>query len=176
LPDATVARGVELSVRAPLSESVHASASLVWSNVIDEFRDADMVRSWDQPLAFTTGLSWTGARTNVSVLAGWHSGWPRTPIVLQTDSNSQVSMLEVGGRSSARWSDYWTIDLRASWHRPLAIGDFAMFIELTNSTSQLNKCCTLINSTKASGQPFLEINNWLPRLINLGFAVRWTDP
>ena len=31
----------------------------------------------------TAGLAWKNSRASVSVLGGWHRGWPSTPVVTE---------------------------------------------------------------------------------------------
>ncbi len=169
-PEATEARGLELRTEVALSERFRASATATWSQVTDEFRGGDIPRSWDQPLALTGGLTWTGNRANLSVLAGWHRGWPRTPIAVAPATSS----LSVGARNSLRWNDFWTIDLRAGWIHRRASGDLSTFIEVTNAGNRANDCCTVLEPpVSADDLPLLETNTWLPVVVNLGITYRW---
>jgi hypothetical protein len=168
-PFTSEARGVELSLHQPLSENLDASGTLAWSGVSDDLAGAEQVRSWNQPLALTAGLSWNGERGNVSVLGGWHQGWPRTPVV----SGGQDASLIVGSRNSQVWNDYWTLDLRASWRQRFTAGELAYFVEVTNSTDHHNDCCTSMETPVEGSAPELEVTDWLPLLVNVGITFRW---
>jgi TonB dependent receptor/TonB-dependent Receptor Plug Domain len=168
-PLKTEAAGMELSVHKVLSDSLDASGTLAWSNVADEFPNSEQVRSWNQPLAMTAGISWNSARANISALAGWHQGWPRTPVATVA---GPTPALVLGIRNSENWNDYWTLDLRAGWRQLFAAGELSYFVEVTNSTNHENDCCTRMESP-VGGVPELEVTDWLPLLVNLGFTFRW---
>ena len=63
----------------------------------------------------TAGLAWQGSRSNVSALGGWHRGWPRTPLIFAEAPLTYVdNPIAIGERNSARWGDFYTLDLRGS--------------------------------------------------------------
>jgi len=164
-PRRSEATGLELNLRHELSDELSAWSTLSWSRVADDMPQGDVLRSWDQPLALTAGATWQHSRLSLSALAGWHRGWPRNPFEL-TDE------LVLGPRNSERWSDFYTLDLRASYSWPLAGGEFALVLEATNATNRGNDCCAIIESS-ASGDYFQsETDHWLPAIVNLGFTFR----
>src|SRR5689334_7877836 len=58
-PSVSEARGMEVSVRRPFTDHLTGWGTLAWSRVADDFSDsADVLRSWDQPVALSTGLAW----------------------------------------------------------------------------------------------------------------------
>jgi hypothetical protein len=124
----------------------------------------DVLRSWDQPVSINAGLAWKGSNASVSALAGWHTGWPRTPFDLEP--------LQLHGRNTREWSDYFTLDLRGSWTWVFESGDLSAVVDLTNVTDRRNECCVEleIQDTSALGA---EVDSWLPTLINIGFTYRW---
>jgi outer membrane receptor protein involved in Fe transport len=157
------ASGLELSVRAPVAERLTAWGTLAWARVADEFgADGDVLRSWDQPLSLTAGLGWKGTRASISMLGGWHRGWPRTRLAL--------APLQLGKPNSTRWSDFHSLDLRASWNWPLRDGDLSAVLDVTNATDHDNVCCLLLQM-----DPDLtaRTEHWLPAVINIGFTWRW---
>lgn len=164
--------GVELSARRALSSSLETWASYAWTRVADEFASADVPRSWDQPHALTAGLVWSGERTGASAMASWHRGWPRTPFDAVPATPTAPVRVMVGSRNSARWGNYFTLDLRATWSIPLARGDLTSWTEVTNSSNRQNDCCVGLGSA-ASGMPVTESSAWLPRIFNAGITWRF---
>jgi outer membrane receptor protein involved in Fe transport len=163
-PHASEATGLEFSARKPVSDALTAWGTFAWSRVADDFAQGDVLRSWDQPLSLNLGLAWKGSRASLSALAGWHRGWPRTPLGEEP--------LALGPRNSERWSDFYTLDLRGSWTWSFASGDFSTVLDVTNATNRRNQCCEVLE--EASDSTFSsEIDDWLPTLINLGFTYRW---
>jgi outer membrane receptor protein involved in Fe transport len=166
-PSASEASGFELSARRPLSERWLTWGTLTWARVADDFLDSqDVLRSWDQPVSLSAGLAWKDSRASVSVLAGWHSGWPRTPV--------SFTPLSLGERNTGRWPDYFSLDLRGSWDWYWASGNLSLVLDLTNITNRKNPCCA--NLAQSVGQGLgLETDGWLPALVNLGVTYRWGD-
>jgi outer membrane receptor protein involved in Fe transport len=166
VPHASEATGLELSVRKPISDALTGWGTLTWSRVADDFRGGgDVLRSWDQPVSLNAGLAWKGSSASISALAGWHRGWPRTPLVL--------TPLALEQRNSDRWSDYYTLDLRGSWTWTFASGDFSVVLDLTNSTNRRNECCVVLEMEENPPQLEAEVDSWLPAIINIGFTYRW---
>lgn len=169
VPKESEASGLEVNLRAPLTDRLSAWSALSWSRVADELDGDDVVRSWDQPLAWSGGVAWRTPRGSVSMLAGWHRGWPRTPIRLNPDDGS----ISVGARNSRRWADFMSLDLRGSWTWPMARGELGVTLDITNATNRGNPCCTAFEVSSMSQFPTTEVDDWLPLLANLGFAFRW---
>jgi outer membrane receptor protein involved in Fe transport len=164
-PHGSEASGLELSVRQPFTDSLTAWGTLAWSRVADAFPPRDVLRSWDQPVSVNAGLAWKGSNASVSGLAGWHAGWPRTPLAM--------SPLTLGARNSERWADYITLDLRGSWTWIYDSGDLTAVLDLTNATNRHNECCLVLEADESAPQLATEISDWLPSIINLGFTYRW---
>jgi hypothetical protein len=172
-PTAAETAGVELSVRRNFGHGIEASAAYSRSHTTDELNGHDVPRSWDQPNAVNMDLSWVRSNFSASVLVGWHSGWPRTPVTVVQATPPLPAYLVVGARNSARWGDYWTADLRVSRSVPIAIGELALWIDATNITDKFNPCCTKLGVESPSNTPILSTNAWLPRIINAGFTWRF---
>jgi outer membrane receptor protein involved in Fe transport len=164
-PRSSEASGFELSVRKPFTDSFTGWGTLTWSRVADDFPPRDILRSWDQPLSVNAGLAWKGPRASVSVLTGWHAGWPRTPVVFEP--------MQLFPRNSRRWSDYLTLDLRGSWTWEFASGDLSAVLDLTNATNRRNECCAVLEVEGVPPILAAEREDWLPAIINIGFTYRW---
>lgn len=165
-PHQSEASGLELSFKRPFGERFTGWGTLTWARVADDFSGgSDVLRSWDQPLSMNVGLSWTNSRATLSALGSWHRGWPFTPIGLDP--------LETGSRNTARWGDYYSLDLRGSWTWELARSDFSITLDVTNSTSRDNDCCLVLQRDQTTSGFTSDIEHWLPTIVNLGFTYRW---
>ena len=146
-PDESEAAGLELSARREFSDSLTAWGTLSWARVADVIAGADVLRSWDQSLALTAGASWQRSRFNLSALGAWHRGWPRTPLSFAAAPLTNVdNPIAIGERNSARWGDFYTLDLRGSYAWPLRYGDFSIVLEVTNATNRGNECCAVLEA------------------------------
>jgi len=164
-PHESEASGLELSFHKPFSDSLTGWGTLSWARVADDFPQGDVLRSWDQPLSVNAGLAWKGSNASVSALAGWHAGWPRTPV--------EFSPLQIDTRNSRRWGDFITLDLRGSWTWTYASGDLTAVVDLTNSTNRRNECCLRLEMDESAPVMTSEVDTWLPTIINIGFTYRW---
>lgn len=172
VPENSEASGVELSVHRPLTEQLQGWASLTAARVADEFAGTDGLRSWDQPLALNAGVAWSGAHANVSLMAGWHTGWPRTAIA--RFSANGAATLALNARNADRWNNYLSLDMKASWTYPTLVGELTTFLEITNTANRRNDCCTvLLPAAAGTTTPQLETATWLPLVLNLGITFRW---
>jgi outer membrane receptor protein involved in Fe transport len=165
-PNHSEANGLELRARVPIAGQFTGWGTLAWAWVADDFSDSgDVRRSWDQPLSLTAGLSWKDSRASLSLLGGWHRGWPRTPLAMEP--------LQPGPRNSARWGDFYSLDLRGSWTWQLANGDFAVVLDVTNAANRDNECCVVLGASGGNAALAAEVDHWLPTIVNLGFTYRW---
>jgi hypothetical protein len=174
-PTASEASGLEVSGRLPLFERASGWGSVSWSRVADDFQEHDAVRSWDQPVALSAGFAWEGSSLSLSVLGGWHRGWPSTPLVLTQPSGTSPGSIALGARNSDRWANYFTLDVRGAWIWRFARGDLQATLELTNATDRQNPCCTSLEESSAGNSLTAETEDWLPTIVNLGFAFRWRN-
>jgi outer membrane receptor protein involved in Fe transport len=163
-PRASEAVGLEVSARKSVSDAFTAWGTFAWSRVADHLGSGDVLRSWDQPLSINAGLAWKGSNAQLSVLGGWHRGWPRTPM--------EVSPLVLAPRNSGRWGDFYSLDLRGSWTWSFASGDVSVVLDVTNSTNHGNECCATLQRAPDAALT-AEVDDWLPTLVNLGFTYRW---
>ncbi len=93
------------------------------------------------------------------VLASWlatHAADARSPDARATQHGSLAGLL--------------LLDLRGSWTWPLRGGDLSAVLDLTNATDRDNQCCEVL---RAEPQFAVEVDSWLPTLVNLGFTYRW---
>jgi outer membrane receptor protein involved in Fe transport len=175
-PRASEADGLELNLRHAISAQLSTSGTLSWARVADDMGPSDVLRSWDQPLAMTVGVAWQLTRLSLSGFAGWHRGWPRTPVAIDAPSDDSPGELLLGARNSERWGSFFSLDLRGSFTWQLATGDFSTVVEVTNATDRRNECCTALAT--ADDGVFLESDtrHWLPFILNIGFSYRWRGP
>ncbi len=167
-PRAAEASGLEIRARLPLGGGFTSWGTLAWSRVADDFGgEADVYRSWDQPLSLTAGLSWRRSRWMFSALGAWHRGWPRTPV--------DFAPVRTSSRNTSRWGDFYSLDLRGSWTREVSRGEFSVVLDVTNSTNSRNECCLLLDAAPDSSIGGT-VDHWLPFLFNLGFTYRWQSP
>ncbi|HET9861919.1 MAG TPA: TonB-dependent receptor, partial [Steroidobacteraceae bacterium] len=178
-PSQSEASGLELNFRREFTDRLTGWGTASWSRVADDIRAAgnshDVLRSWDQSLALAAGLGWQGARLNLSAFGAWHRGWPRTALRFAAPLAADADMpLVLGGRNRARWGDFYTLDLRASYLWPTAHGELSTVLELTNVTNRANECCAVLES---AGDGYLQADteHWLPAIVNLGFTYRWRN-
>ena len=162
-PQSAEMRGVEVSVT---SEKVDTKRwlSVSWSDAVDSENGLRVPRSWDQTWAITAGMDWIRGLWRLGAIAGAHRGWPTT----------RVDETGLGGRNRDRLSTYATLDLRAEYRRPLAIGSIALTFELINALNRQNICCSeLIAIDDGSGNTTFETRrrDWLPILPSIG--VLW---
>jgi hypothetical protein len=171
-PMASEAAGAELTVRRSLPRSFEVWGGFSASRVADDFASMkDVRRSWDQPRAMTLGVGWNNLGWSASAVFGWHRGWPRTDV---RTSLLQPGALIIGRRNADRWGDYFSADLSASHTGAFAGGELSTWLELTNATNRRNACCAHLLAPDAGSTTLgAEPNNWLPRMVNVGFTWRF---
>jgi outer membrane receptor protein involved in Fe transport len=174
-PEESEAAGLELNARHEFPGRLATWGTLSWARVADADAGADTLRSWDQSLALTAGISWQGSRLNLSALAGWHRGWPRTPLGFATAPPvAGEAAIVLGNRNDDRWNDFYTLDLRGSYLWQLERGDFSVVLEVTNVTDRRNECCAVLHAA-GDGTFSAATDHWLPIVANLGFSYRWRN-
>jgi hypothetical protein len=133
-------------------------------------------RSWDQPLALNVGLAWQDSRLAMSALAGWHRGWPRSPVELVAPSGADPGEILIGARNSERWQDFYSLDLRGSYTWAMTRGDLVLVLEATNVTDRQNECCLQLHADESANFFSTDVDHWLPVVVNLGVSWRWRGP
>jgi hypothetical protein len=175
-PTSAEAEGVEFSAQRPFGRHFDGWGSYSRSSVTDDVNGQPIPRSWDQKQAASLGLAWSLARTSASVLLGWHSGWPQTPLSIIPGTASVPEYLAVGTRNSARWGAYLSADLRLSRSAPLRYGELALWLDATNITNRPNHCCVDLNSSSGENALAITDNTWARRAVNVGFTWRLRRP
>ena len=162
-PLAAEIRGVEISA---VSEGHDFDwwVGLAWSEAFDRIGGGREPRSWDQTWAVTGGADWVRGNWRFGANAGTHRGWPTTRV--EDDA--------LGPRNGDRFDVRATLDLRAEYRRPLAIGSLAVTFEVSNAVNLGNTCCQRLIALDdgAGGTTFTtEESDWLPVIPSIG--VLW---
>lgn len=168
-PTSARADGVEVLYSVHESSPWNGWLSYAWSRVTDREAGRDVRRSWDQTQTWNAGLGWHQGPWQAVLAAQYHTGWPVTPIAL--DSAGAVI---VGPRNTERYADYASVDMRLSRDWSLARGTITAHAELTNAFDRDNPCCTdLEYVVEPDGSPRLEreLRHWLPLVPSVG--VLW---
>ncbi len=167
------ATGIEFSARTEINPRYSAWVTYTLSQTNDDFVGLDTPRSWDQRHAANFGVAWTQARTSASILVGWHSGWPRSPLTLVPAAPASTAYLMLGPRNSARWGSYFSADLRVARSVPLKYGELTLWLDATNVSNRANECCVDLGpANSVTGMVVPETSHWLPRVIDAGFSWR----
>jgi outer membrane cobalamin receptor len=170
-PDDAFTRGIEAMLRQRGAGPVDWWLSYAWAEAKDEIDGQQVSRSWEQRHAVNGGVSWQRGPWNVTLAGSWRSGWPTTGAYLADGTGPEVV---VGPRNAINFSDFVSIDLRASYTTDLGPGQLETFVEFTNLTVHDNPCCsTYTVGVDAGGANVLnrDLDYW-PRFVpNLG--IRW---
>jgi hypothetical protein len=138
-PTSARAEGVEALLTVRPESAWSGWLSYTWSRVEDRFITTqgrwDVPRSWDQTHAVNLGIAWTRGPWAITLAHLYHSGWPTTPVDLQSPNG-------VGARNAARLPPYHSMDVRISRSFVLSRGELDVFVEAANLTSRQNICCT----------------------------------
>ncbi len=162
-PTSAEIQGAELSLvaeRRDLTWWVGAT----WSEAYDRVDAERIPRSWDQTWAINAGLDWTRGNWRFGAVAGSHRGWPTT----------RVFVTSLGERNAARFKNRATLDLRAEYRKPLAVGSLAVTFEVTNAINIGNSCCAELRATSDNeGNVTFTTrkSDWLPVVPSVG--VLW---
>ena len=169
-PEEADARGVELFFDHRLGSATTWWAGYTWSQVMDRIDGRSQLRSWDRTHALSAGLSRDTARWHVGVAVTVHTGWPTTPVAL----DSSGSIVAVGERNSGRAGHYRAVDLRITRKFQRARSSGSIFFELTNLFDRSNPYSQEYELAPGpSGDELrLQTVHTLPRVPSLGFV--WT--
>ncbi|MBX5463094.1 MAG: TonB-dependent receptor [Steroidobacteraceae bacterium] len=166
-PDTTRLYGIELSSRWQWNPFWSSWLSYTWSEATDHFGGTPVLRTWDQKHSVASGVAWTRAPWQLSANLDWHSGWRRNSVT------ATPSGLELAPRNADAWPDYFSLDVRASWLRPLSSGVLEVTAEIDNLTNRGNPCCVSYVIEPLGGLA-ASTSTWLPRIYLLG--VTWQLP
>jgi hypothetical protein len=176
-PNDAETAGVELSAHRSIGAHLEGWSTYAVSRTRDDIDGADVARSWDQAHAATLGLAWRYRQDSASLMLGWHSGWPRTPVALLAAAPTTLPEFLLGARNSERWPDFFSADLRLGRTQDFAHGELSLWVDATNVTNHANDCCSQFGSLdQTPGQALLETVRWRPREINVGFSWRLREP
>jgi hypothetical protein len=177
-PDSAESRGVEITLRNRQSKGFDWWLNYTWSKAEDEFSGVKVPRSWDQRHAFTANLTWRGDYWSMSAIGGYHSGRPRTNLLVVPilDGAGDVVGIDtdLSQRNRDRYDGYSRVDVRLSRNVKLARSNFEFYFEVFNLLNTTNECCvpghnlTLGNTIVAS--PVYD--DYLPFFPSFGFV--WT--
>jgi hypothetical protein len=178
-PESGHAYGVELTLQGGASESLNWWLSYTWSKVQDEIGEVTVLRSWDQRNALTASLTWHGEKWTFSAIGRYHSGWPRTPLIVTpvTDSGGNLVGIDIdlSARNTQTFNDYSRVDLRVSRKVPLERGSFEYYLEVFNVFDISNQCCTSGHSLSfgpsVSASP--QYDDYLPLFPSFGFVWKF---
>lgn len=168
------AYGAEWSLNWEPRETWSGWFNYSYSEVTDDFGDFRALRSWDQRHSIVTGLSWTRSAWQLSGSLSWHSGWRQNSLAVQGAPGDEFLVLSP--RNEQEWADYVSLDLHASWTRPLPIGSLRLYVDVLNATDSTNPCCTRYRIEVPDDPASLagKRTGWLPRYGIIG--VTWMLP
>lgn len=169
-PDSARLYGVELSGRLSLAPAWTSWLTYSWSEAKDRVNGAWVARSWNQLHSVAGGTAWSRGAWELSANLLWHSGWRRATVPPTGSAAPEIS------RNAAQWADYASLDLRATWTRPLTLGRLRVWADVMNATQRLNPCCNEISVDRSAGVPVLQVRErgWLPRYAIVG--ATWELP
>ena len=149
----------------------------VWSSAEGSFGKEDVRSSWDQTHAVKFGANTDWGKWNISVAGTWHSGWPRTDLlveVIQTPGGGSELVATTTPRNSLNYDNFQTLDVRASRKFQLSNSELIAFVEISNVVNRENACCTEYSTiVNSAGESVLvtEPRHWLPLVPSVG--VLW---
>ncbi len=165
--------GVELSLRQSIGTDWVAAGSYILSRSTDNLGGRDVLRSWDQTHAINAEVAWKRGGSSASFVVGWHSGWPKTPIVFRAGGAGVPASLEIESRNSGRWGSYFSADVRLARTVPLKWGEVWLWADATNVSNRDNECCNVYGQVDAAGHLLPPTTaSWYPRVLNVGFEWR----
>lgn len=164
--------GVEGSLRWQAGEPWSGWVGYTWSEAKDQFDGFSAPRSWNQLHSVFTGVSWSRMPWQLSVNLLGHSGWRRNAFEPAPTAGGGAGLI-LSPRNSESWRPFVSLDLRATWRRPLRRGGVRVYGEIINAANRSNPCCEQV-SVSPDGALTSEQRNWLPRYALVGAA--WELP
>jgi len=177
-PDSAESRGVEFTLRNRQTNGFDWWLNYTWSKVEDEINGVKVPRSWDQRHAFTANLAWRGDRWSLSAVGGYHSGRPRTNLLVSQILNDAGDVVgidtDLSQRNSGRFDGYSRVDIRLSRDVDLPHSYFQFYFEIFNLFNTTNECCVpghkLALGSSVVASPVYD--DYLPFFPSFGFV--WT--
>ena len=169
-PVSARARGVEVLLTKRSEGPWNGWLSYAWAQVEDRLAGESELRSWDQSHSVGAGLTWTDQRWEATAAAMYHTGWPVTPVRLESAAGGATEV-SIGPRNADRYAHFATLDLRASREFQLRRGALTVHAELSNALDRNNPCCVdFAVERRADGTLELrrDYSDWLPLVPSLG--------
>ena len=172
-PDSSQAYGVETTLRWQPAERWAGWVAYSWTESEDRFAGGAVPRTWDQRNAVNAGLSWTRRPWQLSGTLQARSGWRRNALRLVDENTGELELLPRNGLSYPRQI---SVDLRATWTRPLRASALHFYADIGNAGNRQTPCCTSYELTESAGAWSLEqdYDSTFPRYLLLG--VNWEIP
>ena len=172
-PRASKSYGVETSLRWAPAGRWAGWLAYSWTESEDQFAGFERPRTWDQRNAVNTGLSWTRRPWQLSAVAQWRSGWRRTALRL---ADASTGALELLPRNELAYPNMLSVDLRATWTRPLRASRLHFYADVGNALNRRTPCCTSYALREENGewQLLRDLDSTFPRYLLLG--VNWEIP
>jgi len=174
-PSSFRSNGIELSLRREYEKGLTWWAAYVLSSADDEVDGSYVPRSWDQKHALRLGISTTGERWDVGVVATAHSGWPKSKIQFD-DTDPFAPVIRITDRNLSNYQYFATLDFRIRYKQPIRMGKLTYFFEISNALNRKNECCIDFDvDTDIPNQPIFELESkyWLPLTPALGVLWRF---
>lgn len=165
------ARGVELFLNQRLQQPLTWWFGYSYSWVEDHFVGDDVLRSWDQTHAISAGLNWDTPKWNLGLGLIYRSGWPSTPVALESTAGS-VPIVGTTGRNTDRLDFYRSTDLRLTRKFEIKDTSLSVFLEVTNLFGRNNPCCMEYELDDETGEFVVKVLDLMPLIPSVGFV--WT--
>ncbi len=163
-PQDSYATGVEFTLKGRYGD-VQWLANYTFSDVEDETDDEYHSRSWDQHHALKFSVHMPIKSWFLNISSNYHSGWPRTNIIL-TESGYQL-----GPRNEDTYESHVEVDVKISKNFRLFNGMALISLQVNNLTNSFNTCC--IDYSLEDGKLKQEEYQWLPLTPNASFIYQW---
>jgi outer membrane receptor protein involved in Fe transport len=172
-PRASMAYGVESTLRWQPAERWAGWMAYSWTESEDEFPGFKRARTWDQRNAVNAGLSWIRRPWQLSGTVQWRSGWRRNVLDLVDPVTGELALEP---RNSHAYPRMISIDLRATWTFPLPASALHFYVDIGNAGNRQTPCCTGYTLTESDGAWSLlrDYDSTFPRYVLLG--VNWEIP
>ncbi len=163
-PDDSYATGAEFTLKGRYGD-IKWLANYTFSDVEDEFDDEYHSRSWDQHHALKFSVHMPIKSWYLNVASNYHSGWPRTEIVLTQNG------YQLGARNEATYKSHVEVDVKLSKDFKIYSGMARVSFQVNNLTNSFNTCC--INYSLENNELQADKHQWLPLTPNMSFLYRW---
>jgi len=172
-PRASLAYGVESTLRWQPAERWSGWLAYTWTEAEDEFAGFKRARTWDQRDAVNAGLSWIRRPWQLSGTVQGRSGWRRNVLGLVDPATGELALEP---RNSRAYPRMVSIDLRATWTLALPASALHFYADIGNAANRQTPCCTAYSLTEADGTWSLhqDYDSTFPRYVLLG--VNWEIP